>query len=115
VFDRHVRDAIKNPWLHPYAERVFLNKNLVLNDEKAVAVLLRMNTRQLHWFPTQRTLTRQSILLSAVGRYEEALQMYAKTSTRHPELNRHMLAFCEKHPNPKLEELCRAARDNARD
>lgn len=115
VFDRHVRNAIKNPWLRPYAERSFLNKRLILNDAGAANALLRMNTRQMHWLPSERTLIRQPILLSAAGRHEEALQMYAKTSTRYPKLNRHMLAFCEKHPNPKLEELCRAARDNARD
>lgn len=115
VFDKHVRNAIKNPWLRPYAERSFLNKRLILNDAGAANALLRMNTRQMHWLPSERTLIRQPILLSAVGRHEEALQMYAKTSTRYPKLNRHMLTFCEKHPNPKLQELCHAAKDISRD
>lgn len=101
-------NGAKNPWLRPYAERFFLS-SINLHDKERASKLLSLNSRQLHWQPTYATLLKQTVLLSAIGKTDESLQMFSQATLRYPKLKRGMRNFCEKNSAPELAALCSAS------
>jgi len=109
MVDNFARNGTKNPWLRPYAEVFFLSGKNLENPDLS-DVLLRINTRQIHWQPTQRALFRQTILLSMAGKDDESVQMFKKIILMYPRLTSSMIRYCEKHQQLNQAPLCDIAR-----
>lgn len=108
TIDKEARIAHRNPWLKPYAEQLFVKGDIT--DRQTAHARLRINSRLLHWRPTERTLAKQAILLSIAGDNRAALDIFNKASELHKKIVPAMLKFCDEHPVAELESLCDAAK-----